>query len=179
MPFTPVWDAVSSHFFTPAALSRVVAMTQAATQVESWWKQELIGVLGQLKASGAVTAWDREVRTGQRKEKVDFSVEVPSAGGLVEVKTALCAVQKGTTWRLPMYVMAAKSGYILTDVLKLGALQAGRRYEVVFAYAAPPVGDWQVVLADLRKKAPSLTVSLARLDSSRAGELSIGWLEVA
>jgi len=178
MPFTPVFDAVKAHFSTSPSITRTVAMTQAATQAESWWKGEIIQLLGQLQTGGVVSSWDREVPTGKGREKVDFRIDVPGVDGLVEVKTALCAVQKGTPWRLPMYVMAPKSGYILTDLLKLNGLKAARRYLLVFAYAAPSVNEWQTVVAEAGRKAPGLSVRLARLDTTKGAELSIGWLEV-
>lgn len=179
MPFSRIWDAVTAHFFSPASLSRVVAMSQAETQVESWWKQELIGLLSQLKNNGMVLSWEREYPTGEGRRKVDFKIDLANASAVVEVKTALCGRQKGRMWKLPAYVMAPNSGYILSDILKLAATQAPNRFLVVFAYAAPPRSDWEAVLSTVRRKASDVAVSLPRVDDSPAGELSIGWLQVA
>jgi hypothetical protein len=154
-------------------------MSQAETQVESWWKQELIGLFSQLKSSGVVQSWDREFATGMGRRKVDFRIDLPTTSAALEVKTALCGYQKGTLWKLPGYVMAANSGYILSDILKLATIQVPNRFLVIFAYAAPPKSDWDAVLAAVGKKAPQLSINLPRVDNSAGRELSIGWLQVA
>jgi hypothetical protein len=179
MPFSRIWDAVTAHFFDSGRLNQVIAMSQAETQVESWWKQEFIGLFNQLKANRTILSWEREYLTGEGRKKVDFKIDLGNTSALLEVKTALCGLQKGTRWKLPNYVMAVNSGYILTDVLKLAATQSPNRQLVVFAYTAPPESDWQTVLSDIRRKAPNIAISLPRVDTSPAGELSIGWLQVA
>lgn len=173
MPFTPVWNAVRAHFFTADALLRASAMTQAASQAEGWWKTELFIVFEQMRSQGLLTAWDREVRPGAGMTKVDFKVEPPGTLGYVEVKTVLCATQKGQTWNL-----WNQCGFLLVDVLKLGPLQVPYRYLLVFAFAAPPAADWNRAITHLGTKAPGFSVSLARLDPSPNQVLTIAWLEV-
>lgn len=179
MLFNPLMSAVKDHFFTSAALGRAVAMTQAESQPEGWWKAELFMVFRDLQARKHIKAWSREVPTGRGRERVDFMVELASANALVEVKTALCGMQKNEAWTLPMYVQGPKNGFLLTDILKLGELAAPKRYLLVFAFAAAPSTDWQKTLTEIRKKAPTLAVDLVRLDSAVGNALSIGWFEVA
>ena len=154
-------------------------MSQAETQVESWWKQELIGLLNQLKNNGLVLSWEREYPTGEGRRKVDFKIDLANTSTVLEVKTALCGLQKGTMWKLPAYVMAANSGHILSDILKLATIQAPNRLLVVFAYTAPPRSDWEALLSVVHRKASDVVVNLVRVDDSPARELSIGWLQVA
>jgi len=72
-------------------------MSEAEVQVESWFKVELICLLGELKKNGAVRSWDRECPTGKGQEKMDFKIDLANTTGAVEVKTAL-GLQKGKIW---------------------------------------------------------------------------------
>jgi hypothetical protein len=42
MPIALLWDAIADHFFAPASMSRIVAISAAELQVEGWLKGELI-----------------------------------------------------------------------------------------------------------------------------------------
>ncbi|HEY7329842.1 MAG TPA: hypothetical protein VH592_19565 [Gemmataceae bacterium] len=178
MPFTPIWDAIAAHFFSPTSLSRVVVASQAEIEAEGWWKLELMWLLSQLTTTGTVQSWDRECLNGAGRQKVDFKIGLANTSALIEVKTVLCGPQKGQKWRLK----ANRKGGLHLDILKLAATQAPHRFLVVFAYAAPPRKDWDGLLSDVRekvrKKDSNVAVDLPRVDNSPAEELSIGWLQV-
>jgi len=139
---------MTAHFFTSASLSRIAAMNEAECQVEGWWKGEIIWLLGQLKKTGAVKAWDRECRSVNGRQ--DFEIELANTIAGIEVKTALCGSQKGHTWDLPWYAKDPKR-FFPPDIRKLAAIQAPNRYFLVFAHASPPNTDWQVMLNELRR----------------------------
>ncbi len=105
MPFSPVWDAVAAYFFTLASLSRVAAMIKAETQVEGWWKMEFIVLLTQLRNDRIIRAWRHESPTGTGRRKADFTIDLASTSTAIELKTALCGLQKGSLWKLPAYVV--------------------------------------------------------------------------
>ena len=175
LPFSPIWDAVAAHFFSPAALNRVVAMSQAGVQVEGWWKTELILLLSHLEKQGTVKWWNRECRTNNGQQ--DFQIAVAGATAAIELKTALCGRQKANTYNLIWYARDPKR-YFPSDIRKLTAVEASHRYLLVFAYAASSSSEWQETLRELNRHANGASVNLARLDNSPGGELSIGWLEV-
>jgi hypothetical protein len=179
VPFTPVWDAVAAHFFSQPSLEYVAKLTTEERQEEGWFKRELIKLFGELQRVGLINSWQPEVWMGPARRKIDFQVDLGGAIGAVEVKTALCGSQKGYVWKLPGYVQTVRNGFIMTDVDKLGGIDALHRVLVVFAHAAPPRVDWDKVLMDVRRKAPALSVDLPRVNDSPGGVLSIGWLRVA
>ncbi len=173
MPLSPILDAVKDHFFAPACLSRVVAITQAEVQVEGWFKAELIWLFGELEKGGAVNlSWTRESPTGRGGEKVDFKVELANTVAVIEIKAALCGPQKGQKWKLRDYVCAE-------DISRLVGTQAASRYLLCFAYPAPTRGDWPAVVSKIATKLPGVDVNIVRCDDSPGGELCIGWLEAS
>ena len=184
MPFSPVWEAISAHFFTSASLGRVIALRRAEKQAEGWFKGELIWLFEQLKQSGKVASWKPECEIGNVPQ-VDFAIDLTSTTAAVEVKTALCGLlyaqpqpvfKKGSRWNLPDYVTG---GFILPDILGLASIQIPpHRYLMVFAYPAPASDDWDAMLAKVHEKAGGLSVEIARVDDSPQEELSIGWLKV-
>src|SRR6266699_3287581 len=93
MPFSPIWDAMTAHFFTSASLSRIAAMNEAECQVEGWWKGEIIWLLGQLKKTGAVKAWDRECRSVNGRQ--DFEIELANTIAGIEVKNGTLRIPEG------------------------------------------------------------------------------------
>ncbi len=186
MPLSPIWNAVTAHFFTSTSLSRVVGMSRVEKQREGWFTGELIYLLNKLEQDGVVGPWECECPTGIGRCKVDFKINVANTTAAVEVKTALCGFQKGTRWKLPDYVQGKKNGFILSDILKLTNLATApkpSRYLLVFAHPAPPTEDWQTMLSSVQGKAsreaPGVLVNLLRVDDSPGRELSIGWLQVA
>ena len=182
MSLSELWDEVVAHFSTSSSLSRVQVMTKAASQTEGWWKSEMMFLLERLQEGGVIESWDSEVSIGIGRRKVDLEVRLRAKTAIVELKTAFCGVQKGTLWKLSSYVMGPRSGFILTDILKLAAVKETHnvtlRYLLIFAYPAPPQGDWQVLIQAVSRMSPEASVSLVHMYEDVAVRLSIGWLKV-
>lgn len=172
MPLSPIWDAVKGHFFDPAILERVVAMSRAEVQVEGWFKGELIWLFTKLEKHGSVKSWDRESPTGIGRGKVDFRVELVNTASIIEIKAAFCGRQRGQVWKLKQYV-------VVPDIKRLVPIHADNRYIVFFAYPAPDRVEWCAVVDQINAKVPGIYVNIARCDQSPEGELSIGWLHVS
>jgi hypothetical protein len=183
MIFSELCQSVTAHFATPESLARVRVMAKAGVQTEGWWKAELMLLLEVLRQRGKVIRWDREVPTGEGRQRLNFLIELRAEELALQIKTALCGPQKGENWRLPAYVGTGTDGWLLSDLLKVSAYKLAqpvmpRGLLAVFAYPAPPSDDWDELLYKLTEKAPQLAISIAHLDEVGQGDLTIGWLEL-
>ena len=168
-----LWDRVSAHFSTAAALSRVEVMAQMGTQAEGWWKAEMMFLLECLCRDNSIQHWCPEASSGIGGQKVDLIADAV----VIELKTALCTRQKGVIWRLQDHV-----DWIAGDVAKLSELKMRwhdkkQFFVVVMAYPSPPARDWEILLEKIATKSTDV-VTLSRIDEIGNGLLSIGWLNV-
>ncbi len=183
MIFSELCQSVTAHFATPESLARVGVMTKAGVQTEGWWKAELMLLLEVLRQRGKVMRWEREVPTGEGGRRLNFLIDLRDEPLAVQIRTALCGEQKGENWRLPDTVGTGADGWLLSDLLKVNAYKLAqpvmpRGLLAVFAYPAPPSGDWDELLYKLTEKAPQLAISVAHLVVIGQGDLTIGWLEL-
>jgi hypothetical protein len=177
MPVSSVWDAVAAHFFTPASISRIVAISEAEVQVEGWFKGELIWLFGQLTGKRVIENWRCECRADeQNRKRLDFKIEVDGADAAIEVKTAI-RLQKGISYDLRWYAKQTE-GFFPPDIRKLAAHAAAYRYLLVFAYPACPASEWDGAVSELGRQVTGVTTSIAKVYDSPQNEISIGWLEV-
>jgi hypothetical protein len=181
--FSELCQSVTAHFAKPGALARVRVMAKAGVQTEGWWKAELMLLLEALRQRGKITGWDREVPTGEGRQRLDFLIQLRDEVLALEIKTALCGEQRDVDWRLPAYVGTGADGWILSDLRKVNAYKLAqpvmpRGLLAVFAYPAPPSEDWDTLIVKLMQKAPQLAISVAHRDEIGQGDLSIGWLEL-
>jgi len=177
MPVASLWDAVAAHFFTPASMSRIVAISEAEVQVEGWLKGELIWLFGQLKDGGVIENWRCECRIEKSsKKRLDFKLALDGKDAALEVKTAI-RQQKGISYDLRWYAQQ-NSGFFPPDIRKLAAYPAAHRYLLVFAYPACPTSEWDEVVGELGRRVPEASVNIAKIYDSAEREISIGWLDV-
>ena len=164
MPISDLWDKVVDHFSTPASLARIEIMTQSASQVEGWFKAEMMLLLKCLREDGILDSWNREVLTGRGREKMDFDVRFGTERAVIEMKAVFCGEQKGTLYRLSSY--GTLGGDIHRDVLKISGVRMtpkSRHYFLlVSAYPAQSRDEWELLIQKISARALGDLMTLLR-----------------
>lgn len=117
-----------------------------AVQLEGWLKGELLCFLDEEKSAGRIVNFDREVRLGGIKQRVDFCLELPagvfSPYVWIETKHWLIGYQKGYKLNALFYFGDPTSVGIKPDVEKLTKIKGGGKYLLILATANPKEKEW-------------------------------------
>lgn len=179
MNLTDLISEIGAHFCSPSSLARAEVMTGVASQVEGWWRAEVMWLMQAAKSQGRLANWDRERRNGAGRQAFDFWADLNPGEAVLELKAVFCGRQKGQLWRLPSYGTPG-GGWIATDILKLATYKATHSnticLQMVVAYPAPLQIEWDGLLKVLLTTATN--IRFLGVHSSPTGEVSIGFLEV-
>lgn len=122
---------------------RVFAL--ADCRLESWFKGELLVLLGRLREGGHVSKVRREVklsrRSGSAIAQVDFAIDMGSESHLCELK-APCISRACTSRDLRFYFGANKIG-VCEDFRKLDDVEARNKWLLAFVYPCPDQREWE------------------------------------
>lgn len=122
-----------------------------AVNLEGWFKGELLVALDTLSATGAVAAFDREVR--MLNSRVDLCVEANGRKHWVELKYWPNGNQRGLNYTPAFYFGDPTEVGITKDVAKLRALDAGdQRWLLILVVSNPGTGAWTAGLAKHNSK---------------------------
>lgn len=144
LPFIKEWFLGKQEHF--------VAFSQADSRVESWFKAELLVLLGRLKRQGHLDDFKREARIkspkdGKRKQ-IDFRLHIQGETHLCELK-ALCISQTaGTPRNLRFYFRDDNVG-IIKDFKKLDELADPNKWLLGFTYPSPEPREWAQAITSL------------------------------
>lgn len=115
-------------------------------QLEGWLKGEFLCFLEDYKSMGRMVNFDREVRFGGSKRKIDFCLEIPgailSSYVWIELKHWLIGFQKGYKLNPIFYFTDPSSVGIKPDVDKLMSIKEGDRYLLILCTANPGTEEW-------------------------------------
>lgn len=115
-------------------------------QLEGWLKGEFLCFLEDYKSMVGMVNFDREVRFGGSKRKIDFCLEIPAAilssYVWIELKHWLIGTQKRYKLNPNFYFTDSSSVGIKPDVDKLMSIKEGDRYLLILCTANPGTEDW-------------------------------------
>lgn len=145
--FKEVLDAHNKH---------LECFAHYGVQLEGWLKGELLCFLDNEKARKTIANFEREVRVGRGKQKVDFYLEIPTGAAVlnvwIELKHWLIGYQKGNRYNAVFYFGDASSVGIKPDVEKLVQFTQENKYLLILATANSGVYDWSSGIAKFNKK---------------------------
>ena len=138
----------------------LTCFTSLGVQVEGWLKGELLTFLAHEVDQQRIGAFDREVKTGDGRKKVDVTISFSGDDqSWIELKHQLIGIQKGVSYTAEWYLKDTANG-ILADVQKLAALNTATRYVLILATANPRSSDWQSAVTAFNHKFEHEIVSL-------------------
>ncbi len=184
MPVPPiVRDEVRNHFFQPEPLKRVEAISPLGLMREHWFTAELAYVFSEMEKRGTIK-WEPEYPVTpdlRNPPRIDFRLRLLEGSFeketvAVEVKVMPTRNKDGRPYPIRRLDYAKQN--CVGDVQKMTSVPADRYFLLIFAYPAPPSGDWNGLAQNIRNLCKVHTVLPTVSDDSKGEKLSIGWLEV-
>ena len=115
-------------------------------QIEGWLKGELLYFLSQLKETGKINDFDREVKSPVSNQKIDFKLELKTNNNIeiiwLELKHWLIGYQKGYKYNANFYFADPTSVGIKPDIEKLSNLNLGNKYMLILMTSNPGEIEW-------------------------------------
>ena len=140
--------------------------TAATSQVDGWFKGELIYLFTSLQQRKGLEEWEVDVLVpGQDKDqakRVDFKVKLDNGFAWLELKSLYGDPQE-----------------VRGDVLKLASIKEGTGYCILFIYPGPERDQWQEILTKFKEKAGDCTFKEKSSISQFPKTLCIAKLEIA
>ena len=140
--------------------------TTAMSQVEGWFKGELIYLFTSLQQRKGLEEWEVDVLVpGQDKDqakRVDFKVKLDNGFAWLELKSLYGDPQE-----------------VRGDVLKLAPIKEGTGYCILFIYPGPERDQWQEILTKFKEKVGDCTFTEKSSISQFPKTLCIAKLEIA
>ena len=128
-------------------------------QTEGWLKAELLCFLDTQKTSGDLRDFDREVKFGLGKKKIDFKLtNTNDEDAWVELKHWLIGHQKGTKYDASFYFKDKRKAAIKSDVEKLKQV-SGNKYLIILTTANPGTDAWFEGVKQFNDKFAPLSVT--------------------
>lgn len=161
-------------------ISHVRAFRRAESQIEGWFKGEMIVLLDAMKREGRVAKFEyaREHVVAGSRRKYDFVIAGDGVSHAVEIKAWLIGKQEGTTYNAYWYFTDTGSP-LEADAAKLKPWSEGRKFIIAYCYCRPEVDDWRLGVKAFRSAKPDY--SLQALNEPPDGcpeDFFIGVLEI-
>lgn len=157
--------------------------TAATSQVDGWFKGELIYLFTSLQQRKGLEEWAPEVLVpGQdedKKKRVDFRVKLDNGFAWLEIK---CLYWGPTRAQQPTdlsFYFSNDPQEVRGDVLKLASIKEGIGYCIIFIYPGPERDQWQEILTKFKEKAGDCTFKEKSSISQFPKTLCIAKLEIA
>ena len=135
----------------------VQAFHRAESQIEGWFKGEMILLLEGMKRTGNITGFAhlREHPVPGGKQKYDFVISAEGATNAVEIKAWLIGKQKGTTYDARWYFTDRAVSKLHGEAEKLLPWDKGRKFILAYCYRRPEVDDWRLGVKAFTNAFPS------------------------
>lgn len=134
--------AMADHFARVAG--RLACFHRQEVQVESWVKGECLFLLERLRGAGRILAFEREVKTGIGRKKIDLTIDTRKGRQWLELKHWLIGEQKGVQWGVAAYVSSLDE-----EFQKFEAVKAGNHAWVLAVCTANPGEEyWRRAIRD-------------------------------
>ncbi len=138
----------------------LICFTSLGVQVEGWFKGELLTFLSHEVQQQRITSFDREVKTGHGRKRVDATISFSAHDrSWVELKHHHIGMQGGVSYNATWYLRDTANG-ILADVKKLTAINSKSQYVLILSTVNPGSADWQTAVAAFNTKFDHCVMSL-------------------
>lgn len=161
-------------------VGHVRAFHRGESQIEGWFKGEMIVLLDEMKRAGKVAGFEhaREHTVEGGRKKYDFVIAAEGETHAVEIKSWLIGKQKGDTYNAYWYFTDTGTP-LEADAAKLKLWKKGRKVIIAYCYRRPEVDDWRLGVKAFQRAFPSHgLVALNEPPDGYPEDFFIGVLEV-
>ena len=165
-----------------ASRQKLRCFTDSGVQVEGWLKGEMLCFLTDEKNSGRLNDFDREVPCGIGRKRIDFMLQMGTAGRecmvWMELKHWLIGKQKGNTYDARFYFRDKSSVGIRPDAEKLSRMQGDLKVIMILATSNPGKDNWYGGLQDFNTKFSPLQLRSHTDPEDSGDDYFLGLLEL-
>jgi len=141
--------ALAAHF--DKLQDRMKCFHKYGVQVEGWFKGELLLALDSHVSSGVIQSFDREVRIGRSRKRVDLKVTIDECTHWIELKHWLIGEQRGNSYD-PSFYFGDTEG-VIKDVDKLRSIHnEDKCWLLLLLTKNPGVVAWEAGLSKFNAK---------------------------
>lgn len=135
---------------------RLICFGRQSVQVEGWFKGELLTLFSKLRDTHQIDGFDREVKTGIGRQKIDLQVSFGGQTHSIELKHWRIGTQHGEHYKAHYYFKDASSiGNDVSKLIQFNQQEDHCRWMLILVTPNPNPKSWEVGLEKYRQKYPS------------------------